>query len=172
MNETRVGCGYVLGRGEGESTWLLGTLMTVKAGGAHTAGRFTLLEWSAPPGFAPPPHVHHVEDEAFYIFEGEMVVRCGEQSWTAGPGSFVFLPRGVERGFTVTSDLPLRGLQLTTPSGFEQFIVDSGEPARSQTLPPSAAPDIPRLLAAAERSKIELRLAAATESTVGPRAVG
>ena len=155
--------GYVLGAGEGESTWFLGTLMTVKAGGAQTDGAFTLLEWTAPAGFAPPPHVHHAEDEVFYVIEGEMAVRCGDEGWQVGPGSFVFLPRGVEHGFTVTSDVPLRGLQLTTPSGFEQFIAESGEPARTPTLPSPAAPDIPRLLAAAEKCKIEIKLPSPNE---------
>lgn len=162
MTAVNTAPGYVLGPDEGQSTWFLGTLMTVKAGAKETEGMFTLLEWTAPPGFSPPPHVHHVENEAFYIFEGEMKVRCGDKSWDAGPGSFVFLPRGVEHTFTITSDTPLRGLQLTTPSGFEQFIVESGEPARELTLPLPAAPDIPRLLSAAEKCNIELRLPAPT----------
>jgi mannose-6-phosphate isomerase-like protein (cupin superfamily) len=151
--------GYVLGPGEGESTWFLGTLMTVKAGEEETGGAFTLLEWSAPPGLAPPPHIHHREDEAFFIFEGEMEVRCGERTWRAGPGSFVFLPRGIEHGFTVTSAVPLHGLQLTLPSGFEQFIAESGEPAHALTQPPPSAPDVPRLLAAAEKLGVEMKLA-------------
>lgn len=164
MHDTDARSGYVLGNGEGESTWFLGTLMTVKAGGEQTEGTFTLVEWSAPSGFSPPPHVHRREDEAFYIFEGEMKVRCGEQTWRAGAGSFVFLPRGIEHGFTVTSVTPLRGLQLTTPSGFEQFIVESGEPAQSLTLPPPGPPDVDRLMSAAEKLGVEIRLAPAGTS--------
>ncbi len=152
--------GYVLDEGDGESIWFLGTLMTVKAGGAQTNNAFTLLEWSAPPGFSPPPHVHRREDEAFYILEGEMSVTCGDESWTASAGSFVFLPKGIQHGFTVTSSGPLRGLQLTSPAGFERFISEAGEPAMTASLPPAASPDIPKLLRAAERSQIEISVPA------------
>ncbi len=158
MTHTASQPGYVLDEGDGESIWFLGTLMTVKVGGAQTNNAFTLLEWSAPPGFSPPPHVHHQEDEAFYILEGEMSVNCGDQTWTATAGSFVFLPKGIQHGFTVISSGPLRGLQLTSPAGFERFISDAGEPAQSMTLPNPSAPDIPRLLRAAESIGVEIKL--------------
>jgi uncharacterized cupin superfamily protein len=39
--------------------------------GDTTDGRFCLLEaTNMPPGLASPYHVHHNEDEAFYILEG------------------------------------------------------------------------------------------------------
>lgn len=156
MTVAPTGSGFVLAPGDGQSTWFLGTLMTVKAGSEQTAGAFTLLEWTAPPGFAPPPHVHREEDEAFYILEGAMTVTCGDRNWQATAGSFVFLPRGVIHGFTVAESAPLRGLQLTVPGGFERFIADVGEPARAPTLPPSAAPDIEKLLAAAAKHRIDI----------------
>ena len=148
--------GYLLVPQEGQATWFLGTLMTVKAGGDQTRGAFTLLEWMAPPGFAPPPHIHHEEDEAFYILEGAMTVTCGDSTWQATPGSFVFLPRGVVHGFHIAEGTPLRGLQLTVPAGFEHFIAEVGEPARTLTLPPPAAPNIEKLMAAAARNHLEI----------------
>ena len=45
------------------------------------------------PGFSPPMHVHHREDESFYILEGELTLQCGERRFRAGTGAFVFLPR-------------------------------------------------------------------------------
>lgn len=154
MTTVNSGSGYVLTSGEGQATWFLGTLMTVKAGSEQTANAFTLLEWAAPAGFAPPPHIHQAEDEAFYILEGTMTVTCGDRSWEATPGSFVFLPRGVVHGFAVTGTSPIRGLQLTVPAGFERFIVAAGEPAKTLTLPSPAAPDIEKLLAAAAKNQI------------------
>jgi mannose-6-phosphate isomerase-like protein (cupin superfamily) len=148
--------GYALDPGDGQATWFLGTLMTAKAGSEQTGGAFTLLEWTAPPGFAPPLHLHQAEDEAFYILDGAMTVTCGDRSWQATPGSFVFLPRGVAHGFTVTGTSPLRGLQLTVPGGFERFMAEVGEPAQSLTLPPSAAPDVEKLLASAARHRIDI----------------
>lgn len=156
MTAAPTGSGYVLGPEDGQATWFLGTLMTVKAGARQTGNAFTLLEWTAPVGFSPPPHVHREEDEAFYIFDGEMTVTCGERSWQAGPGAFVFLPRGVSHGFTVTGNAPLRGLQLTVPAGFEHFIAQAGEPAQAPTLPPPAAPDVEKLVAAAAEHGIDI----------------
>ena len=70
---------YVRTRPEGESLWFLGTLMTIKASRAETAGQFSLIEQVLPLGFAPPLHVHHAEDEAFYVLEGALTFFCGGQ---------------------------------------------------------------------------------------------
>lgn len=158
MTTVNTEAGYVLAPEEGQTIQFLETLMTVKAGAKETGNAFTLLEWTAPVGFAPPPHTHHSEDEAFYIFEGTMTVTCGDKSWEATPGSFVFLPRGVIHGFRVTSATPLRGLQLTVPAGFEQFIAEAGEPLPLSTASAASGPDIAKLLAAAARHNIEIHV--------------
>jgi mannose-6-phosphate isomerase-like protein (cupin superfamily) len=142
--------GYQLGQGEGDRVWFLGTLMTIKAGHDDTAGAYTLVEQTTPALFGPPLHVHHAEDEAFYILEGALHVVCGDQGFDVGAGSFVMLPRGIPHAFQV-GDSGARLLQLTSPAGFENFAHDVGEAATSAELPPPAAPDIPRLVAAAER---------------------
>ncbi len=142
--------GYALGPGGGTDVWFLDTRMTVKAGGAQTGGAFTLLEWSAPLGFGPPRHVHHREDEGFYVLEGEMALECGERRWTAGPGSFVFLPHGIAHVFVVTRG-PVRGLQITSPAGFEDFIAEVGRPPTAPGLPEPSRPDVPRLVEAGAR---------------------
>jgi mannose-6-phosphate isomerase-like protein (cupin superfamily) len=142
--------GYVLEAGTGESRWFLDTRMTVKAGGAHTAGALTVIEWSAPVGFGPPRHVHHAEDEMFYVVEGEMVVECGGQRWTAGPGDFTFLPHGVPHVFVVSRG-PVRGLQLTTPAGFEAFVEEVGRIPDGPGLPEPSMPDVPQLVEAGRR---------------------
>lgn len=138
--------GYALAPGEGEGIWFLGTRMTVKAGDRQTAGAFTLIEQEAPAGFGPPPHVHLAEDEAFYVLAGELAVSCGGATWVATPGSFVFLPRGLPHSFTVAAAGPARLLQLTSPAGFERFAAEVGEPVGAAMPPPSAPPDVPRLL--------------------------
>jgi mannose-6-phosphate isomerase-like protein (cupin superfamily) len=147
---------YALNRDAGESFWFLGTLMTTKAGSAASGGAFTLIEQLLPPGFAPPPHIHHEEDEGFYLLEGSLAVQCEEEQWQIAPGSFVWLPRGRRHGFAVTGDVPARLLQITTPAGFERFAAEAGEPVSAPVLPPATAPDIPRLLAAAARHKVEI----------------
>jgi mannose-6-phosphate isomerase-like protein (cupin superfamily) len=125
--------------------------MNVKAGGAQTGGAFTFIEWSAPAGFGPPLHVHGREDEAFYIIDGQISVECGAKRFTAGPGDFTFLPRGIPHTFLVTRG-PVRGLQITAPAGFEEFIAEAGRPAQRPGLPEPAEPDIARLRVAAWRA--------------------
>lgn len=142
--------GFVLGPDGGDATWFMDTRMTVKAGGTQTRGAFTFLEWRAPLGFGPPAHVHEQEDEAFYLLAGEMEVRCGDDSWAAGPGSFVFLPGRVAHCFVVTAG-PAHGLQVTSPSGFEDYIDLLGRPPGHDGLPEPTEPDIPAVLAAGER---------------------
>ncbi|WP_409331574.1 quercetin 2,3-dioxygenase [Trujillonella humicola] len=142
--------GYVLRPGAGPTRWFLDTRMTVKTGGAATGGALTVIEWSAPVGFGPPRHVHHAEDEMFYVLDGEMVIECGDQRWTARPGDFAFLPHGVAHVFVVSRG-PVRGLQLTTPAGFEAFVEEVGRVPEGPGLPPPSVPDVAELVEAGRR---------------------
>lgn len=132
--------GFLLNAGEGEKIWFLGTLITVKASAEDTNAGFTLIEQVAPAGFGPPLHVHRLDDEAFYVLDGEIEVVCGDSRWGVGPGGFVLLPRGVPHGFSVGRDAPVRLLQVTTPAQFERFAREMGEPAPRAELPPQGQP--------------------------------
>lgn len=125
----------VLGPDQGEAFWFLGNLATVKAAGADTAGRVTVVEFVNPAGFAPPVHRHLHEDEMFYILSGAVRVQCDGEIFDAAPGDFVLLPQGLAHTFLVGPHEPLRCLQITTPSGFEDFIADVGEPAAERRVP-------------------------------------
>jgi mannose-6-phosphate isomerase-like protein (cupin superfamily) len=147
---------YVLGPADGEAWWFLGNLVTIKAGGAQTRGRLTVAEFLNPPGFAPPLHRHLDEDELFYLLAGTARFRCDGDDFTAGPGDFVLLPVGLAHTFTVGLDEPLRALQITTPSGFEQFVAEAGEPAPQHDLPDHAPADPVALGHAAARHRVEI----------------
>jgi mannose-6-phosphate isomerase-like protein (cupin superfamily) len=143
--------GYHLGADEGTSWWFLDTLMTIKAGAPQTHGGFTLIDCRAPAGFGPPLHVHRDEDEGFYVLDGQLAVRCGEQSWTATEGSFVLLPRGVPHAFAVTGGRDCRLLQITSPAKFEGFVAEAGRPAQSLRLPEPSMPDVAALAEVASK---------------------
>jgi len=66
--------------------------------------------------------------------------RCGDQSWQAGPGSLVFLPRDVPHGFVVSDAGPGRTLLILAPGGFDEVISELGAPADGLHLP---GPDVP-----------------------------
>ena len=147
---------YALARDEGKSVWFLGTLMTFKATGAQTNNGFGLIEQVLPPGFAPPLHVHHNEDEGFYLLEGEITFHSGEKTMKATPGTFIFFPRDIPHWFLVEGDKPARLLQINTPAGVEQFFDEVGEPAQAMTLPLPGAPDIEKMVALATKYNIEI----------------
>ena len=121
--------------GEGEAWWWFGLLATIKATGEQTGGRYSLVEILAPDGYEAILHVHHQEDEGFYILEGEMTFYVGEQTIKARPGSFLFGPKDVPHTFRVDSG-PAKLLFVFTPAGFEGLIRETGEPARSLIVPP------------------------------------
>ncbi len=146
---------FALGADEGEAWWWFGALATIKAAGEQTGGRYALVEILAPDGYEGVLHVHHYEDEGFYILEGEMTFYVGEETIKAQPGSFLFGPRDVPHAFRVDSG-PAKLLFVFSPAGLEGFIRESGEPARSLTIPPQpeAPPDeaeMERLMAIAAR---------------------
>ncbi len=73
--------------------WFFGTLATVKAPTVRTGGVLSVVEFLHPPGFATPRHVHHRADEAFYVLSGSIRGYCGEATFEAAEGEFVWLPR-------------------------------------------------------------------------------
>ena len=148
--------GYVLAEGEGEGLWFFNGLFTVKAGGPDTQGAFTLIEAELPAGQGPPPHIHHREEEGFYVLEGEVSITCGDQTWTALPGSFAMLPRGIPHSFRVSAAGNARMLQITSPAQFERFAAEMGEPATTRSMPEPAEVDVPKLLSIVPKYGIEM----------------
>ncbi len=147
---------FVIDDDQAEAVWFLGTLATIKANGAQTGESFCLVEFTHPKGFATPLHVHHTQDEAFYVLSGAMRVVCGDQVWRATTGAFMWLPRDVPHGYAVDGDETLRTLAMTLPAGFERFVRATASPATTRALPPPAAPDIAKLDAEGAKVGIEL----------------
>ena len=81
-----------------------------------------MIETLAPQGAGSPLHVHHREDEWFYVTEGELTFWVGGEVIDAPAGSFVYGPRGVPHTFMVSSP-EARFLLVTEPAGFESFML-------------------------------------------------
>jgi quercetin dioxygenase-like cupin family protein len=146
-----------LGAGEGEALWFLGTLATVKASSESTGGRVAVIEQLAPRGGGSPLHVHHNDDEWFYVIEGELTFWVGGRVITAPAGSFVYGPREIPHTFTVSSE-QARFLLVTEPAGFEGFVRALGEPAQERVIPPpvTGAPDMAALAELAAQYGLEI----------------
>lgn len=147
---------YALDEQEGKAVWFLGTLMTLKATAEQTSGAFGLIEQTLSPGFSPPLHVHHGEDEVFYLLEGEASFFCGDQTFLARPGTFVFLPRNIPHWFRIEGNATARLLQFNFPSGLENFFVEAGEPASDVKTPPDGHPDFEKMMATAVKYNLEI----------------
>jgi mannose-6-phosphate isomerase-like protein (cupin superfamily) len=122
--------------------WFIHALADILVEGDHA-----LIEMLTPPGDQPPLHVHHDDDEGFYVLEGELCLWAGSQRWTLGPGQFVNAPAGVPHTYRVTSEERARYLVTSSTGGFARFVRAVGEPAPSRELPPADAPVDPERLA-------------------------
>jgi len=142
------------------SVWYNGSLMTFLATGEDTLGQFALIEAVSRRGNVPPPHIHHREDETFYVLEGEVVVSVGGRTIRGTAGTMFFLPRDVAHSFTIESEQS-RMLIMLTPAGLEGWFKEFSVPAPAMTLPPAEEPayeEIQKMLAAAPRYGIEFVL--------------
>jgi quercetin dioxygenase-like cupin family protein len=135
---------------EGEALWWMGSLAVIKATTADTGGQMTIVEITEPPGAEAPLHVHHNEDEGFWVLEGEVTFEVGGKTIEAGPGDYAFGPRHIPHRYTVGDD-GCRLLFIFTPGGFEDLVRKMSEPAASRTLPPPSdeAPDMEEVQAIA-----------------------
>ena len=143
--------------GEGEARWWFAGLAEIKATAADTGGQMTIVEVTEPPGAEAPLHVHHREDEGFWILDGDVTIEVGDTTIEAHEGDFAFGPRDIPHRYTV-GDAGCRMLFICTPGGFENLVIEMSEPAGSRTLPPppEGPPDMERVAAVAKAHGAEL----------------
>src|SRR5215217_9133512 len=103
-------------------------LATIKVRSKDTGGAYSIAEVTWPPQVGPPTHIHHTQEETFYILEGEMeFVTDSAVTTRAIAGSLVRIPRGVLRDYRNVGPEPARVLVLFAPGGFEGFFEEVGE---------------------------------------------
>jgi quercetin dioxygenase-like cupin family protein len=118
MSDANLIRGYVVGPDEG----VPGSSTDVKASGRSTGGTVTVMEMLVD-GQGPPRHTHTREDESVYVLTGTLDVECGSDRFEAGPGSFVFLPRGLPHTFHAI-DATASGLLIVTPGGLDEYFAE------------------------------------------------
>jgi quercetin dioxygenase-like cupin family protein len=120
---------------QGEARWWFSSLAVIKASAADTGGLLSILEITEPPGMEGPLHVHHREDEGFWILEGDATFEVGDTVIEAHAGDFVFGPRDIPHRYSA-GPAGCRLLFIMTPGGFEELVIAMSQPAASRTLPP------------------------------------
>ncbi len=146
-----------IAEGEGKMLWVANELMTFKVSSEDTGGMYALTDSVVPPQGEAPLHVHHREDEAFWVLEGELEILVGEDTFRASAGSFVHLPKGVRHGYKNVGTGPARFLTLIVPAGLEKFFEEVGKPGTDLSSPPPfEEEDIEKFLALAPRYGAEI----------------
>jgi mannose-6-phosphate isomerase-like protein (cupin superfamily) len=100
---------------------------------------------------ASPYHVHHAEDELWYVLEGSVRLVSGQTSVVADKVGLAYLPRDIPHGFEVVGLAEARMLAVVAPSGFEAFVEELSEHA-----PPTHSPDMTKLAEVAQRYGLEI----------------
>ncbi len=138
--------------GEGQTWDVLGERVTCKAASEHTGGAYSLFEVVSPPQGGAPLHIHHGEDEAFYVLEGELLVQAGEQTFPATAGAFVQFPKGMVHTYKNVGAGPAKLLVVVSPGGHERFF----EAMSQVAVPAGGPPDMGEVMAVAQRFNLEV----------------
>jgi quercetin dioxygenase-like cupin family protein len=106
--------------GQGEKVNLAGQPLVFLVTGESTK-HTSMFHWTVAPGFSTGLHVHAVQEETFYVLEGECEWQIGEEQVKAGPGTYVFIPPGVPHSIANASGSPASMLMTVSPPGHEHY---------------------------------------------------
>ena len=102
--------------------------VVVRATGEETNGQYDIVEVTIPPGpGVTPVHVHHDNDEAMHVLEGEVTVELGESRHELEAGAYAMAPRGLPHTYRNSGDDPARVLFIYTPGDHWGYLQETGE---------------------------------------------
>ena len=107
----------------GEPLSLHGTRIRILSTAVESVGAST-FEFLAVPGWDTGSHLHGKIEEQFFVLEGAMEIRAGDELVVAHPGTFVNIPPGVVHAFANRGNALARMLLVTTPPGHERYFAD------------------------------------------------
>jgi mannose-6-phosphate isomerase-like protein (cupin superfamily) len=142
------------------SLWVMGVLATYKVPSQWTGGAYALFEVATQPGSGPPPHIHHREDESFYVLEGEYEFLVDKRTVMAQAGSLIYVPKGCLHAHNGVGKGVGRMLVTQTPGGlYERFFEEVGRPVEGEAGPGffEERPDAQSIAATAAKYGIEIR---------------
>ena len=110
-----------------------GDTFYTKVSGKDTGGESYIYESSRVKKGGPALHKHYMQDEWWYVLEGEFLIRVGETTYKVKTGDSVFGPRGVPHTFSKVGEGSARLLITFQPAGkMEDYFlaVSKGELAK------------------------------------------
>jgi mannose-6-phosphate isomerase-like protein (cupin superfamily) len=143
--------GFFLPSGAGQLVSMRGTELVFKAKGARPAGGPTFYEFLAAPGFSTGDQIHGRIEEIFYVIEGEVQIRIGDEVVRAKPGDCAIVPPGVPHGFGNPGNIPAKMVTVISPGNVhERYFEELGE-----ILAKPGAPDVSAIAALRARYDTE-----------------
>jgi mannose-6-phosphate isomerase-like protein (cupin superfamily) len=121
--------------GTGRGTWAMGSLFEHLLTAEESRGSLGVAVVTQPPGIATPLHRHTREAEAFFLLDGSMTYRAGEDTFHLEAGDFIWLPALLPHAFRVTGINPVRFLALSDPGHLLSLYDEVGLPAAERRLP-------------------------------------
>ncbi len=97
-----------------------------KVSSEDSGGACTVLELNALPRSGPFLHVHHREDECYYVLSGEFIFRAGGEEYKLLAGGSIWLPRGIPHVWANTATTDGKLILMCQPGGFEKFFDEIG----------------------------------------------
>ena len=133
---------------QGEARWYGDSLVEFLIPTEATGGKTSVFRTTMREGFSPPRHIHTREDEVFLVLDGEVAFDVDGRLLLAGPGTSVYMPRGIPHTFRIESPVA-RMLGVIAPGGFEELFRNLSVPAGRRELPPvgTVPLDIPAVMA-------------------------
>jgi mannose-6-phosphate isomerase-like protein (cupin superfamily) len=123
---------------ETDSVSVAGVHIGFLANAENALGAIGLVEYAAPPSFpGPPPHLHERTWDAYYVLEGRLELRLGDERLGLGPGDVAAVPPGTVHGFSNPLNVPTRFLDIHAPGGFDRSAPARAIRRRSRRSPPA-----------------------------------
>jgi mannose-6-phosphate isomerase-like protein (cupin superfamily) len=139
--------------------WVFNEFVTHKIPSHRTGGAYAHFEVATRPGAGPPPHIHHREDEAFYVLEGDYECLIGGETLRVGADSLLYFPKGTLHAHRAIGGAVGRMLVTQTPGGlYERFFDEVGKPVEHEGRPlvSESQPDMRSIVQVAAEHGIEI----------------
>ena len=119
-NEGRAGAGFRVGAQNdrhGEELLIMGGRFDLKVSSRDTGGDLCIYDTTRLQKGGPALHLHHFQDEWFYVIRGEFIVQVGSDTLKLHPGDSALAPRKIPHAFAKISEGEGQMLVLFQPAG-------------------------------------------------------
>ena len=125
-----IGTGFKVPAGEGRIHGHIrlqgvnSNILDLKVSGQDTAGGMAIFEQtSLSPRRGTPLHVHHLQDEVFYVLEGEYYFQVGDKKYQLKAGDSIFMPKKVPHAWTQVAEKGKMTVIFQPAGKMEEFFV-------------------------------------------------